>query len=321
MKKMLTLISIFTFAIMLSGCAAKNATQSYSERGYGGVADYEAPSMAMSAPAVSMDEYPIPETKYVNESDLTDHSSVQRIVLKNANLSIVVKDPVSSQETIGKMAEDMGGFIVTSQLYKITTDQGIQVPEGNITIRVPAEKLDEALSKIKAQVTDPKTDILSENVEGQDVTKEYTDLKSRLTNAEQTEKKLQEIMDNATETEDVLSVYTQLIQVHEQIEVLKGQIRYYDEASRLSAISVRIRSQESIAPLTIGGWKPEGIARDALQALINSLKYIANALIWAVIFCLPIGILIGVPGYFIIRGLRRWYLRRKSKKAQTENNP
>ncbi len=55
-------------------------------------------------------------------------------------------------------------------------------------------------------------------------------------------------MDEAYKTEEVLTVYNRLVQVQEEIEVIKGQIKYYDEASRLSAISIEIQAQESVTP-------------------------------------------------------------------------
>ena len=123
-------------------------------------------------------------------------------------------------------------------------------------------------------------------------------------------------MDQATKTEDVLAVYNQLVSVQEQIEVLKGQIKYYDKSARLSAISTELRANETVRPLTIGGWQPTGIAKSALQALINTLKFVANAIIWIVIFLLPVALVLFVvfflPAYLILRAIRR---RRASRKV------
>ena len=49
------------------------------------------------------------------------------------------------------------------------------------------------------------------------------------------------------------------------IEVLKGQINYYDQASTLSAISIRLIAEETVKPIIIAGWQPQGVARDAAQ--------------------------------------------------------
>ena len=67
--------------------------------------------------------------------------TVERIILKNADLSIVVPDPAASLGRIVLMAERMGGFVVNSNLYKTTTSTGIEVPYAYLTIRVPAELL------------------------------------------------------------------------------------------------------------------------------------------------------------------------------------
>ena len=102
--------------------------------------------------------------------------TVERIVLKNASLEIVVPDPAISMDRIVKMAERMGGFVVNSSLSKMTTNSGVEVPYAYITIRVPADQLTAAMDEIKGQVEDPNSDVLSENISGQDVTAEYTDL-------------------------------------------------------------------------------------------------------------------------------------------------
>jgi len=293
--------------LLLSSCAAASATKEVTQRAL----DQGAPAMAPAMPEANF--------KAANFESAAAPAApgelVNRIVIKNAELSIVVQDPADAMNSISEMAEKMGGFIVSSQLYKVTLEAGLEVPEANITVRVPADQLEEALNEIKALVDDPALDILNENVSGQDVTSEYTDLQSRLTNLENTAAKLKEIMASARDTQDVLAVYNELTRVNEQIEVLKGQIKYYDEASALSAINVHLQSKESVKPLTIGGWQPAGVARDAIQTLINALKFLANALIWVSLFCLPIGILIAVPGYFIFKGARRYWRNRKASKT------
>jgi len=239
-------------------------------------------------------------------------AQIQRIVIKNADLEIVVRDPAEAMDAVGAMADQMGGFVVTSRLYKTYTDNNVEVPEATITVRVPSERLNEVLAQIKALVENPLEDILSENVTGQDVTKEYTDLQSRLRNLEQTEEQLREIMASATRTEDVLAVYTQLTAVRQEIEVTRGQIQYYDESARLSAVTVQLISQESVAPLTIGGWQPVGVARDAVQALINAVKFLASASIWVVLFFIPVALVILVPLWLVVRLIQRGLARRKT---------
>lgn len=248
-------------------------------------------------------------------------ASAQRIVIMNATLAITLKDPAAGMDAVAAMAKSMGGFVVSSSLYRSTLSDGTDVPAANITVRVPAERLTEALQDIKGMVADKTKDIRSENVTGQDVTKEYTDLQSQLANLQSAEKQLQVIMDNATKTEDVLNVFAQLTQIRGQIEVIQGQIKFYDESSATSAITVDIVSTASIKPLTIGGWQPAGVARNALQALIVAFQWIVNVVIYAGLFCLPVTIVLGVPLFFMVRGYRRWNNRRKSLKPAAMQPP
>jgi len=113
-------------------------------------------------------------------------------------------------------------------------------------------------------------------------------------------------------------VYNELTRVTEQIEVIKGQIKYYEESAEYSAITVNIRSLESIAPLTIGGWKPQGVARNALQALINMLKFLGSVTIWVVLFFIPLALILLIPLYILYRIIRRFVRRQKSAKASKE---
>jgi archaellum component FlaC len=310
MKK-IVLFLLLSVTLLSSGCAPKAASAPENSMDFA-VQKSEgqnlpAPMMEAAPPAM-----PVEEQAAGGAYQASIPQAVERIVIKNANLSIVVEDPANVMNSVTRMTEDMGGFVVTSELHKIKTSEGLEVPEANITIRVPAGKLTEAMDQIKSMVKDLKTDILSENISGQDVTKEYTDLKSRLTNLENARKQLEKIMEEAVKTEDVLNVYTQLTQVSEQIEVIKGQIKYYEESSAFSAISIYIQSEESIAPLTIGGWKPEGVASNAVQALINMLKFLASVAIWLIIFLLPLGLVIFLPFFLLWKIFRRWKAKQKT---------
>ena len=306
------LFTLLLIVLLLTGCApaSKSAAPSFAED----IESYAAP-MEMMEEEMAQDIASSPDSEVFGQNG--NASAVERIVIKNASLSIIVEDPVSALFQITSMAETMGGFVVNSNLYKSYIENGIEVPAAEVSIRVPAEQLVTTLEQIKDLVEDKETDIQNEIVTGQDVTKDYTDLKSRLRNLEDAEAQLREIMASATKTEDVLSVFNRLTQVREEIEVLQGQINYYEESARFSSISVNITSRAAIKPLTIGGWEPVGVARDALQALINGLQFLANALIWILLFVAPIFLLITLPIFFIVRAFLR---RRKRRKSIEEKN-
>ena len=271
-------------------------------------------SMPAEAPMATSDQ------SVSNSGEGVSATSVERLVIQNADLAIVVSDVKGRMENIQVMAQQMGGYVVSSNLYQSYTNDNLQVPEAQVTIRVPAEKLDAALEQIKKDVVE----VQNETRTGQDVTAEYVDLQSRLKNYEAAEAQLEKILENATETEDVVNVFNQLVYYREQIELVKGQMKYYEEAAALSAINVRIIAEETIQPVVIGKWQPQGVALEAIQDLINFLKGFINFLIRFVLYTLPVLILIAIPIYLAFLGLRaifRLLRGKKPKKEQPQEMP
>ena len=234
-------------------------------------------------------------------------SDVQRIVLKNAVLVIVVDDVDAKMQSINDLSASFGGWIVNANTTRANLNGKNQVQSASITIRVPANRLDEAMAQIKAGVGT----VQSENVTGQDVTQNYVDLSSQLTNLQAAEKQLQSIMDRAVKTQDVLDVYNQLVNVRGQIETIQGRIRYYDESSSFASVQVTVLPTPIIQPVEIGGWRPLETARNAFQALINLLQDAADVVITVAIIGLPLLIVVGVPLWFF------WRRRRASRRTLT----
>lgn len=333
MKKILLTIALTTVVVLvlvgilfssLFGLRTSqfNTVSRSLDAGYGGGAS---PEIMMEAPAAApmFDAVGAPLVGGGTGSDLTkvlDQTSNiadngTRLVIRNADLAIVVKDPKARMAEITKLAEKMGGFVVSSNLYQsFYGPNNTEVPEATITIRVPVEKLDEALGSIK----EAAVDINYENVTGQDVTSEYVDLQSRLTAKQAAEKKLLGILDKAEKAEDVLAIYMQIQNVQTEIEILKGQIKYYKESAALSAISVRLIAEAGTQPIEIGPWTPTGTAKQAVQDLIYFFQNFVEFLIRFVLYNLPSLILIGIPVYIAFIGGRAVYRRFKKSKVVVE---
>lgn len=292
--------------LILSACATKaNAPDQYVGAPVG-VGGGDVPQSQRESIAPSMDGS-------VNGAK-TDNSSTQlqdRIVIQNADLTVVVADPEAKLAAISKMAVEMGGFVVSSSISQSYTAEGKPVPQGYITVRVPATKLDAALGEIQANAVE----VRGLNRTGEDVTQNYIDLNSQLKSMQAAADQLTLIMQKAEKTEDVLNVFSQLQSYNQQIDVIKGQIQYYDQASKLSAITTTLIAEETIKPIEIGSWKPKGVARDAIQSLINFWQKFVDFLINLFLLILPILITVLLPLYLIFLAVRAILRRRQSKKT------
>lgn len=279
--------------------------------------DMRAPSLGgASDQVVSESLAPMPTAAPYDpaKANLTNTAIQERMVIMNADLTIVIPDPQAKMEAISAMAANLGGFVVSMNMYQTYLSGGGTAPEGYISIRVPADRLENALGQIKADAIE----VRNENRSGQDVTADYVDLSSRLSSLEAAEEQLTEIMQNATETEDVLNVFNQLEYYREQIEVIQGQMQYYEEATAYSLITVTLIAEETIQPIEIGGWKPEGVARDAIQALVHFLQGFVNFLIWFFLMILPTLLVLFGPlallAWLVIALVRR----SKARKAKAQ---
>lgn len=233
-------------------------------------------------------------------------ASVDRLVIKNAGLNLVVKDPQTSIEQFSSLAERLGGYVVSSRTYKQGySADGQAMLYGEISLRVPADRLNEALAEIRGSVVR----VEDESISGDDVTAAYTDLKSQLTNLEAAEAQLTTIMADAKRTEDVLNVYNQLVSIRGQIEQTKGQIKYYEESAALSLISITLTPDIASQPIEPAAWAPEGVAKQAIEALVNTLQGLGSAVIWFGIYTLPLLLLFGLPVLVVVLIARRAWRR------------
>ena len=155
-----------------------------------------------------------------------------RKVIRNAAIGIVVTDvPTSVKAIRGIVASISGAFvsqtgIAGNQPYRISS----------ITLRVPAERFDETIERIRAH----GREVVAEDVTGRDVTAAFTDIESRMRNAQATEKQLLEIMATSRTVKDTLEVQREVAKVREQVEMFQGQLNVLADQAALSTITVNL---------------------------------------------------------------------------------
>ncbi|MBX3086074.1 MAG: DUF4349 domain-containing protein [Anaerolineae bacterium] len=248
-------------------------------------------------------------------SDSAAKSQQRRLIIKNAEVSMVVADPNATVNKITAWVEENGGWIIESNVVKNGSIQ-----QAVIGVRVPAERLLDALTLIKAEA---KT-LLSDTVIGTDVTDQYADAQSRLKNLEVAEAQMRTFLEGATNTEEVLKVYEQLVSVRGEIEQIKGRLGYMEQSAAFSSIRVTMQTDPPPTPTTTitptpeyRGWQLDKVAGDAGNALVFVLQFLISVVVWSVIVVLPTAILVGVPSYLVYRIVNR---RKPINKVEGENS-
>ncbi|MDD5041818.1 MAG: DUF4349 domain-containing protein [Candidatus Peribacteraceae bacterium] len=301
MKKVLLWIAGIVLAVVVIGIIAVFASaffdngpqgRQWQESAYDGV---DMLNGKISAPARS----PMPTS--VQEDSVRDSAFAgqvqERVIIRSARMSLVASNVQEAVSALRTYTEEHSGFVVSAEVQT----QENKAPRATVSLRIPAENLDAALSFIRLQALR----VTSESVSGEDVTEEYVDLKARLTNLEASERQFLVIMKDARKTEDVLSVQREIERVRGEIESLTARKKYLEESAKLSSVVISIATDEASLPVVDArdAWRPLVVAKSAAAALVDMLKLLVNVVIWAIVFVPVWGTAILVVRYWKRRRL------------------
>ncbi|HWQ12771.1 MAG TPA: DUF4349 domain-containing protein, partial [Roseiflexaceae bacterium] len=227
----------------------------------------------------------------------------QRLVIRNASLSLQVENVREAEASVRAKAAELGGYVVSSQ----TNGEGDYMT-AVVVFRVPAAQFDAALSGVQGLAKK----VLSRNVSGEDVTEEYVDLESRLRTLEATRDRLLDLLAKAQTVEDALSVNSALTDVQGQVEQIKGRMQYLRQSAALSTISVELHPVP-VTPIVVeDAWQPLQVARGALRDLLEFGQGLVN---------LAIVLLIWTPVWLPLVLFLRWGFRKLTRGGRKQPAP
>jgi len=231
----------------------------------------------------------------------------KRMIVQTASLRLIVKDAPHALETVKQIVAAQQGYIASSKTWK---EEG--EPSSQVTIRVPSEKLQATLGQLRALALDVDSEALS----GEDVTEQYVDLQASLRNEQAYERELLELLTQTRQrtgsADDLLAVHNRVNEVRGRIEKMQGRIQYLEKTSSLATIILELIPSSLAQPINVAGWHPTGTVRTSIRALLRALQVLVDIVIVLVIVALPIGAIVLLPVFGVLRLVRR---RRVAKAA------
>ena len=197
-----------------------------------------------------------------------------RKVVKTADLGLRSEEVRQSAAQAQQVAASAGGTVLSSQIYR--SDDSVTA---QLVLSVPSEEFERVLEELRGLGEKVTTD----SVSGQDVTEEYVDLQSRERNLRATEESLLRLYDRAENVEEALSIQRELTTVRGEIELVQGRIKYLDQRSAYSQITLNIQPVTSPPPPK-PTWNPGEVVEQAWDASLAVLQVMATAIISAVVF-------------------------------------
>jgi anti-sigma factor RsiW len=169
-----------------------------------------------------------------------------------------------------------GGFIATINSDKLPNGK----VRGAVVIRVPPDQLDRLVLDLRKEIG-KAGELKGQRIGSQDITKQYTDLESRLRAARTMEERLLKIIrDGKGEIKDLVAAEKELGVWRTRVEEIEGELRYYNNLVSLSTLTVNLTEKNIRSAAAIderervqAGFEVE----DVDQAYREALKAVTEA--------------------------------------------
>jgi len=215
-----------------------------------------------------------------------------RLVITNSYLSLQVSKVAVVQKQVIKKAEELGGYMVNSSI-----ENPSDVASATVTVRIPSKQLENALQYYRSL----SIKVISENLQGDDVTDQYVDFAAQLKTYEKTKAIFEQMLDKATNIQDILEVQREIINVQSSIDSIKGQMDYLKKNAEMAKITLYLSTDELALPYApTDTWRPSVIFKQAVRSLVGTVRRIGSLAIWIGVYAI-----IWVPILLIVLYIRR----------------
>jgi hypothetical protein len=218
-------------------------------------------------------------------------------VIRTGTIAVEVKSGGFAQafDTASLLAGRYGGYVQSSSM------SGTKRRSGELLLRVPADRFDEAVSALRALGT-----VEQQSVSGEDVSGQFVDLEARLRTWEAQETVLLDLMSRATSIEDTIRVQTQLQDVQMRIEEIKGQLNLLQDRTDFATIQVSLYEPGTATTLSQTDSSRPSLA-EAWERALDGFLGVCYSVVVGVGYLVPIGAIAGLCwlGYRRLRAPRR----------------
>jgi len=304
---MKTTLAVLLIALALIGCTPAPAATPASASEAQSIDAPKLVRLPTNAPAPTQAPPPMQDTAPGNPSQLAYAPSASSLVIKDAEIQLLVRDSSLAVAQVTQLAADHGGYIVSSQSWY--TDGFLYA---SLRLGIPSLEFERALNAARRLAHQ----VLRETASGQDVSADYVDLQSKLTNLEATSGRVREFLKDARTVEESLTINQQLADLETQIEQIKGQMRFYEGRSAFSTLTVLINpllptptptgmATATPTPTPTPAWDAGKTFDKAGTTLVSILKVVIDFLIWLVVLFGPFLVVIGGLAFLLRTVLRK----------------
>lgn len=209
----------------------------------------------------------------------------ERKLIKNGSVTIEVQSLAAADSSIEAWCGAFGGYISNSSAYE---------SNAYYTVKIPAARFDEAMKTAGELGT-----LREHSVSTQDVSEQYYDLQTRLSNKKVMRDNLQKYLAQAKDIKDMLQIEKELNAVVTEIESMEGRMKRLSNQIDYATINVSVQLPYG---KTEKGFTFPNMGEGFRKFVSNTVSFFAHAL--GVFFYI---IICGIPVLAIV-GFLYWLL-------------
>ncbi len=229
---------------------------------------------------------------------------IERKLIRSGNIYLQVSSLEDSAAALEAWVSKYNGYVSSSNQYSNSN---------NFTVRIPADKFDEAMNSISGIGK-----VKSRSVQAEDVTDSYYDLKTRLETKKLLREKYNQYLKKAENIKDLMEIERNLNNVISEIESMEGRLKLLTNQIDYSTISIYM---ETATPAFSPSYSINKIDFKRIgYNIVNFVIGLFKVLIYIIVYGIPI-LAVLFLFYWICFGkigLIRKIFKRLSKKSTKE---
>lgn len=292
MKKVLTLL--LCAALLLSGCGASKSSYAANEQAY--AAETAAAYDSASGGAESGTELP-----------------QGRKFIITMNIDAETDDLDSALERLSAALGEVNGYIQDQNIYNGSAYYGGRYRSASLTLRIPAENLDQFESSVESL-----SNVTSASRSSEDVTLQYVDTESRVNALKTEQDRLMELLSQAETMADLLEIESRLTQVRSDLESYTSQLKVLENQVDYATMYLSLSEVKEYTPVA-----EKSRLQKIGEGFVKSLKDLGNGIldigVW-VLVKLPYFAVAALVGFGVYRLVKKLW-RKKGTGEKTKNVP
>lgn len=290
MKKILAIL--LAISLLLAGCGATSKA-AMDSNGY------------VSAETAAQGSYDLGDT------DTAAQLPQGRKFIITMDLDAEAEDLNGALAAISEKLTALDGYMESQNIYNGSAYSGRRYRHANLTLRVPAERLDEFTAAV-----DAISNVVSSSRDTDDVTLQYVDTESRVKALETERDRLLELMEQAETMSDLLEIESRLTDVRGELEQYASRLKVLDNQIDYATVNLSLSEVTEYTPVA------EKTRLEKIRdGFVDSVKGV-----WTLILDCISFVLMNIP-YILVFGLILWGIialvkrnrKKHPKKPKNEN--